>query len=144
MTEVAFHFNAPDKLGYVCRLLRKATGAGARVVVTGAADSLSQLDTALWTFGALEFVPHCRADSDAALVAHSPVVLAEALTGAPSHGVLVNLGDEVPAGFERFERLIEIVTAGETDRTCARNRWRHYTDRGYAIVRHDLAQKASN
>ena len=34
MTEVAFHFNAPDKLAYVCRLLRKATGSGARVVVT--------------------------------------------------------------------------------------------------------------
>ena len=26
MTEVAFHFNAPDKLGYACRLLRKAVG----------------------------------------------------------------------------------------------------------------------
>lgn len=141
MTEVAFHFNAPDRLGYVCRLLRKATGAGARVVVTGGADSLGQLDAALWTFGALEFVPHCRADSDAALVAHSPVVLAEVPAAAPPYGVLVNLGDEVPAGFERFERLIEIVTASEADRSCARNRWRHYTDRGYSIARHDLADK---
>ena len=24
MTEIAFHFNAPDKLAYACRLLRKA------------------------------------------------------------------------------------------------------------------------
>ena len=30
MTEVAFHFNAPDKLGYACRLLRKAVATGAR------------------------------------------------------------------------------------------------------------------
>jgi hypothetical protein len=26
MTEIAFHFNAPDKLDYACRLLRKAVG----------------------------------------------------------------------------------------------------------------------
>ena len=37
---------------------------------------------------------------------------------APHHEVLVNLGDaEVPAGFERFERLVEVVTAhDEADR----------------------------
>ena len=28
MTEVDFHFNAPDKLGYACRLLRKAVANG--------------------------------------------------------------------------------------------------------------------
>ncbi|MDR3004056.1 MAG: DNA polymerase III subunit chi, partial [Acidovorax sp.] len=31
MTEVAFHFNAPDKLGYVCRFVRKALRHDARV-----------------------------------------------------------------------------------------------------------------
>jgi hypothetical protein len=35
MTEIAFHFNVPDKLAYSCRLLRKAYLSGARVVVTG-------------------------------------------------------------------------------------------------------------
>ena len=34
MTDVAFHFNAPDKLAYACRLLRKAVGSGSRVVNT--------------------------------------------------------------------------------------------------------------
>ena len=32
MTEVAFHFNAPDKQAYACRLLRKAVAGGARFV----------------------------------------------------------------------------------------------------------------
>ena len=44
MTEVAFHFNVPDKLNYICRLLRKATQAKARVVVSGPADALKTLD----------------------------------------------------------------------------------------------------
>ena len=36
MTEVAFHFNVPDKLGYACRLLRKAYAAGGPVGVVAA------------------------------------------------------------------------------------------------------------
>ena len=36
MTDVAFHFNVPDKLGYACRLLRKAHAAGGSVGVVAA------------------------------------------------------------------------------------------------------------
>ena len=44
-------------------------------------------------------------------------------------------------GFERFERLIELVTQDEQDRLDARARWKHYADRGYAIIRHDLGPR---
>lgn len=142
MTEVAFHFNVPDKLQYGCRLLRKAWGSGARVVVTGEAETLRQLDLLLWTFSALEFVPHCQLDAPAATVAATPVLLSGALDACPHHEVLVNLGSEVPAGFERFERFIELVTLADADRTAARRRWKHYTDRGYAMKRHDLTQES--
>jgi DNA polymerase-3 subunit chi len=69
------------------------------------------------------------------------VVLADAVREVPHHEVLVNLGGPVPEGFERFERLIEVVTGEEEDRRQARARWKHYADRGYAITRHDLATK---
>jgi DNA polymerase-3 subunit chi len=143
MTEVAFHFNAPDKLSYACRLLRKAVGSGARVVVTAEAELLQQLDVTLWTFAPLEFIPHCRGGSEAALLAASPVVLADSLQGTPHQQVLVNLGGRVPDGFERFDRLIEVVTLDDDDRQGARSRWKHYADRGYAIQRHDLALKGA-
>jgi DNA polymerase-3 subunit chi len=139
MTEVAFHFNVPDKLVYSCRLLRKAWGSGARVVVTAEPDTLSRLDQMLWTFSALEFVPHCRLPAAPATVAATPVVLAGSLQSCPHHEVLVNLGSQVPDGFERFERFIELVTLDDDDRAAARSRWKHYTDRGYAMKRHDLA-----
>jgi DNA polymerase-3 subunit chi len=142
MTEVAFHFNAPDKLGYACRLLRKAVGTGARVMVTGGTETLRELDVALWTFAPLEFLPHCSGEAAAATVAASPVVLAESVRSAPHQQVLVNLGGAVPDGFERFERLIEVVTGSEQDRLDARRRWKHYADRGYAIQRHDVAARA--
>jgi DNA polymerase III subunit chi len=131
MTGVEFHFNAPDKLAYACRLLRKAVGKGAKVVVTGEPGILRELDTALWTFSALEFVPHCHADAQPAMLAASPVVLADTPRTAPHQQVLVNLGNQVPEGFERFERLIEVVTQGEDDRQQARQRWKHYANRGY-------------
>ena len=35
MTEITFHFNAPDKMDYACRFLRKAYNLQARVMVTG-------------------------------------------------------------------------------------------------------------
>lgn len=142
MTEIDFHFNAPDKVGHTCRLLRKAVvGRGARLVVTGSAQVLEAIDAALWQLAPSDFVAHCRVDGEAHVAQRSPVLLTDAPSAVPpqQRPVLVNLGDEVPAGFERFDRLIEIVTGEEADRQAARRRWRHYADRGYAIRRHDLA-----
>lgn len=142
MTEVAFHFNAPDKLAYVCRLLRKAAAGGARVVVTAAPALLARLDQALWAMTPHDFVAHCVVDSDAVVLRASPVVLAPAVVPELPHTeVLVNLGTAVPEGFGRFDRLIEVVGLDEDDRLGARRRWRHYADRGYAITRHDLVLK---
>ena len=141
MTEVAFHFNAPDKLGYACRLLRKAVGSGAQVMVTGEADTLRELDLALWIFAPLEFLAHCSGQATPATLAASPVVLAESVLTGPHQQVLVNLGGSVREGVERFERLIEVVTQAQDDRLDARRRWKHYADRGYAITRHDLASR---
>ena len=141
MTEIAFHFNAPDRLAYVCRLLRKAVAADAQLVVVGPPDQLDRLDSDLWTFSATDFVPHCRAQAEPELVAASPVVLATQTEGLPLRQVLVNLGVDVPAGFERFERVIEVVGLDDADRQLARTRWRHYADRGYTMTRHDLTLK---
>lgn len=141
MTQVAFHFNAPDKLGYACRLLRKAVGGGARVAVTADPVLLSELDSQLWTFSALDFLPHCRSMGTAAdILQRSPIVLAESAADSPHKDVLVNLGIEVPEGFDAFARLIDVVTSDEEDRVQARRRWKHYAERGYDIVRHDLAE----
>ena len=43
MTEIAFHFNAPDKLAYACRFARKAQRAGARLVILAPRPVLTEL-----------------------------------------------------------------------------------------------------
>ena len=139
MTEIAFHFNAPQKISYACKLLRKAVQAQARVAVLGEASLLSRLDAELWTFSALDFVAHQRAPVQGMAADLTPVVLCDSLEQSPHQDVLVNLTNTLPAGFERFARLIEVVTNDETDRQAARQRWKQYTELGYQIVRHDLA-----
>lgn len=141
MTEVAFHFNMPDKTAYLCRLLRKAAAQGAQVAVAGPEAMLGELDAALWSFSDTDFLPHCRADSDAIVLEASPIVLGGVPSQAPHHDVLLNLGAQVPAGFERFKRVIEIVGPDDQERSDARARWNSYQQRGYALVRHDFAGK---
>ncbi len=143
MTEVAFHFNAPDKLGYACRLLRKAVGQGAQVVVTGSVALLQRMDVQLWTFAPLEFVPHCQASADPQVLNASPVVLTADASNTPHQQVLVNMGEAVPLGFERFARLIEVVSTDEQDRNAARVRWKQYVQQGYSVVRHDAGVPAA-
>ena len=144
MTEVAFHFNAPEKWEYMCRLLRKAVVRGSRVAVTGDDGVLRRLDRDLWAFSAVDFIAHCDATSEPGMLAASPVVLCKSPSGSPHRQVLLNLGSAVPVGFERFERLIEVVGTDDADRAGSRQRWKYYLDRGYAIARHDLASKEAH
>lgn len=142
MTEIAFHFNAPDKLGYVCRFARKALRHGARLVVVGDAAVLSRLSTRLWSVSATDFLAHAMAADGGELLAVSPIVLAAQLQDLPHHDVLINLTAQVLEGFERFERVVEIVSSSdEMDRQEARMRWRDYETRGFSIARHDLNLK---
>lgn len=144
MTEVAFHFNVGDPLAYACRLLRKAIRAGAQVAVVAPPERLRELDVALWSFDALEFLPHVRIAPGAqppARLATTPLWLVERAGDAPPVPVLVNLGDEVAPGFESFDRLIEIVGNDDAERQAGRRRWKHYSDRGYAIERHEVGTR---
>jgi DNA polymerase-3 subunit chi len=52
--------------------------------------------------------------------------------------VLINLDGELPEGFARFQRLIEIVGNDDGEKLPARNRYRHYRDRGYPLTAQDF------
>lgn len=146
MLEIAFHFNAPDKVSYACRLLRKAVASDAKVVVVVPPEQLANLDESLWTFSQLEFLAHCRIDSPRSLRQASPVHLAcslDAMDEFTPRGVLLNLSDTICTGFDQFTRVIEVVTSEEKDRKSARLRWKYYGDQGFVITRHDLKLRES-
>lgn len=119
---------------YACRVIRKARAAGKRAVVyTRDADRLAQIDSVLWTFSALDFVPHVYVDSP--LAGSTPVLLAADAASAPESDVLLTLDDEAPPHFEeffaRYERVVEVVSSQEDDRQRARARFKNYKDRGF-------------
>lgn len=139
MTDVAFHFNVPQRLDYACRLLRKIVASGSRALVTAPPDTLEALDASMWTFSDTDFIAHCGVDAQAQVLQKSPVVLAQSTAQAPFYDILVNLGAPVASDVDRFARVIEVVTLDEEDRRLARQRWKRYADAGLTLVRHDLA-----
>ncbi|MBW0446870.1 DNA polymerase III subunit chi [bacterium M00.F.Ca.ET.228.01.1.1] len=131
MTRIDFHSNVGDSLLYACRLARKAYQAGQPTIVVAEPERLRAFDEQLWTFSALDFVPHCMAGTP--LAAQTPIVLATNLDDVPHHQVLLNLGASVPAQFARFERLLEVVGNAHDELIAGRERYRFYRDRGYAL-----------
>ncbi|MFM8548488.1 MAG: DNA polymerase III subunit chi [Betaproteobacteria bacterium] len=141
MTRVDFHFNAPDKLLYGCRLVRKVYRSGSKVLVwCEDPATLAKFDQLLWTFSEQDFIPHVGAGD--ALAAATPVLLTAEQVESPHHEVIVNLGSATPPMFSRFDRLVEVVANSDPDRAQARERWRFYKDRGYPLHAHDLARAA--
>jgi DNA polymerase-3 subunit chi len=142
MTEVSFHTKVADPLGYACRLLRKAVRKGAQVAVTADAETLRQLDRALWSFDPLDFVPHATlraGESVPPRLQRTPIWLLTPGATAPVHDVLVNLGTDLAPGFETFKRVVEVVGNGPTETQAARQRWRHYKERGYDVAHHEAS-----
>ena len=141
MTEIRFHFNVTSRTGYACRLLRKAARQASPIAVTGPEEMLAELDRELWAIGPAEFVAHAWARDAEAVppdLRARTVWLAPDPLAAPVHEALLNLGEAMPRGFESFERLIELVSTDPADRAAARERWKGYTGRGYAIERHEV------
>jgi DNA polymerase III subunit chi len=141
MTQIDFYTHVANKLNVGCRLAAKAHAQGLRVAVLCPDAAVAQsFDRMLWTVAPLAFVPHCSASHP--LAARTPVVIDhEGLfnTQAPHDEVLLNLRDEWPPVFSRFQRLIEIVSTDDADRAGARARFKFYRDRGYDIRSHDLS-----
>jgi DNA polymerase-3 subunit chi len=137
---IDFHFNVDHCVNYACRVVRKARSAGKTVLVFTRDDGRrARLDMALWTFSALDFLPHVTLPSTRA--AQTPVWL----SGTPepaARDLLLLLDDEPPPDFAlwfaRFERVIDVVSADAHDRERARSRFKAYRDAGLAPVAHEV------
>lgn len=145
MRRVEFHHGIGNKLAYACRLLRKAHRAGAKVAVTGDLASLQALDRELWTFDDQEFLPHVLAAGKPLpeRLHTTPIWLSPDPSSAPGErSILVNIGREMPAGMERFERLFDLVSSEPDDRQEGRQRWKAYAAQGWDVQPHEVRDEA--
>lgn len=141
LPEVAFHFNAPDRLAHAFRLLRKALTRGVRTHVLADRPLALRLDAGLWVQVAGDFLPHCLDDAPPQVLRRSPVVLGPSVMDVqPQAQVLVNLSDALPdsSRLARYRKIIEVVSTLPGEREVARERWRWYRQSGMVPQQHDL------
>jgi DNA polymerase III subunit chi len=139
---VDFHFNVDHPVIHACRVVRKALGNQRTVLIFSRdAQRLARLDSALWTFSALDFLPHVYADSE--LAGCTAVWLSMTPLEERTRDILLLLDDEAAPDFDRwfprFERVIEIVSNEDEDRARARARFKTYRERGFALNSHSIA-----
>lgn len=126
-----------------CRLTEKAFRLGHRVYIhTRSREQAAALDDLLWTFRQGSFVPHDLHGKDGG--GASPVLIGHGEVPDDHHELLINLADEVPSFFSRFERVMETVDQTEAHRLAGRERFRFYRDRGYALQTHTLSAQAED
>lgn len=137
MTQVFFYHGASDKVAAASALISGAWAKGKPMVVYApdkpVADSIDRL---LWTRDPLSFVPHCRANAPVA--AETPILITDHLENPPQTDRLMNLSRDIPAAYERFHSLIEVVGQEEDERQAARERVRFYKEQGCEVRYFDL------
>ena len=141
MTQVDFYIlkNAPLAKAelFVCQLAEKAFKKGHKIHVH-TVDNLQteRMDTLMWTYNDLSFLPHAIAESDVA--AETPIHLSHNSDKTSIKDVLINLKSEVPVFYEQFNRVAEIVTSDPQQQQAARQRYRYYQQRGCTVNSHEV------
>jgi len=144
MPRIDFAFGVAQRLHTACEVVHKHYLAGRRLLVySRQAATLRDFDQWLWRFAPTAFVPHLPDDDP--LADQTPVLLCAADPQRHLHAAggeppwLVNLDLQCPPAFERFERILEIVSRHTVDVQAARARWRQYAAAGFTPKGHDLS-----
>lgn len=120
-----------------CRLAEKAYSLGHTLYIFAASEAqAAALDDLLWTFRQDSFIPHERYPLTG--TEGSPVLIGIAPPTAVTAQVLINFTEAVPEGFERYERVVELVDQRPDVLVKSRERFKHYRERGLTPETHKL------
>jgi DNA polymerase-3 subunit chi len=128
---------------FVCRLTEKAYLRDLRVVIVhdSPADA-RMLDDLLWTFNERSFIPHQVCMDEQLPDPATPVYLTALSAAPPPADLLVNLTDRLPAQWERYPRIAEIIDGDEERRRLGRERFKSYRDLKVTLETHQLGDTA--
>lgn len=140
MTRIDFYVGKTSSLQarllLTCKLALKAHAQQLHTYIhTDSFATSGKLDDMLWTFNDLAFIPHALASSADETVRtlighdHEPM---------ENCGLLINISNEIPEFFSRFERLAEIIDQEQPVLLAGRKRYQFYRDRGYTLEYHQL------
>lgn len=140
MTQIDFYVlpqtTLEARLDFACRLAETINRKGYRLHLHTQDEATAQeVDDALWTFRPESFLPHAllhEASEDEA------ITIGWDTPPRPGIEVLLNLADNVPDWFSRFERIAEIINQHQQVLTAKRQCWSLYKSRGYPVKAHHL------
>jgi DNA polymerase-3 subunit chi len=136
VTQIDFYIvenRDPDaRLTLACRIAEKALQHAQRTYVnTASDDESSRLDAMLWTFSQGSFVPHRIVEPGDAGQSREPVLIGNGeLPADLDFDLVINLAEDVPAHYDRYRRVAEVVDGDEQRRKRGRQRFRFYRDQG--------------
>jgi len=135
---------AKQRWTFACRLTEKAYLRDLKVVLLGDTPAeVEAIDALLWTFSERSFVPHDIRRGRPSAAGPAPAVeLTQDLDSVKSADLLVNLSARLPAGFDRFARIAEIIDADDERRRLGRERFKAYRELKFAVETHQLDEAA--
>ena len=143
MTQVDFYVIDDDVKHsaekFACKLTEKIYKQGYSVYIHTEDDKQSaRMDDLLWTFRQGSFIPHARAEN-------TPDENIKVIIGANDQlqckgEVLINLASEIPASYQKFSRIAELVDKEPQRKASAREHYRYYRDQGCAVASHQVSR----
>lgn len=129
MTNVQFIFNVKDKSLLLHRLLLKnIQKKKTSLVFCGDQSEILALSKNLWANSEINFLPH----SVNKLYENEMIVLSDDRIDFMDD-TLINFSSSIINGFNRYLKLIELVTEDEKTKEKARDRFKFYKDYGYKV-----------
>jgi DNA polymerase III subunit chi len=136
MTQVEFYSveSTENETPYIhlCEVIKRAYRKGQRVFVhTDSRRKAESIDELLWSQDSKSFLPHQLADEDPDTF--PPIEIGFGQEPKIRPDVLINLADQVPQFFSRFQWVFEYAYGDEDAKELARGRFRFYRERGYPL-----------
>lgn len=118
-----------QSLLFACQMLEKMHEEQKRVYVhTRSREDAERLDALLWTYKDDSFLPHHIYDKAASF--SPPIQIGSGEAPASHPETMLNLCPEIPAFYQQFSHIIEIVFADPPVQQLARVRFKQYRDLG--------------
>jgi DNA polymerase-3 subunit chi len=134
---------ARQRWAFACRLVEKAYLRDLRIVVASdTGEDAKAIDDLLWTFNDRSFVPHRVCADERALDPATPVHISSLPLKVPAADLLVNLSSQLPAHWDAFGRVAEIIDADPECRRLGRERFKTYRDLKVTLETHQLDESA--